>query len=113
MKLFGRGARPNGRKAYEKLPLSERSITFYAEDGGSWPHFAPIVEALVERGERICYLTSSDQDPILDAIVIAHHEIALAELGIPANAIQQFPDRYHRHPRASNIVSSQLPAVSA
>lgn len=71
MKLFGRSgdkrSRPNGRKAYEKLPLAERVLTFYAEDGGSWPHFAPIVAALTARGESICYLTSDDDDPILDA----------------------------------------------
>jgi len=66
VKLFGRGGRPSGRKAYEKLPLAERVLTFYAEDGGSWPHFAPIVDALLARGERICYLTSSDTDPVLE-----------------------------------------------
>ena len=58
MKLFGKGgtpgktSRPNGRKAYEKLPLPERVLTFYAEDGGSWPHFAPIVAALTARAPR-------------------------------------------------------------
>ncbi len=68
MSLFKRGGRPNGRKAYEKLPASERVITFYAEDGGSWPHFEPIVDALLgAHGESICYLTSSESDPVLDA----------------------------------------------
>lgn len=70
MRFFGKGGtggRPNGRKAYEKLPLAERVLTFYAEDGGSWPHFAPIVAALTARGESLCYLTSSDDDPVLDA----------------------------------------------
>ena len=70
MKLFGKGgkgAKANGRKDYAKLPASERVITVYAEDGGSWPHLEPIVTALVEQhGETICYLTSSDDDPILD-----------------------------------------------
>ncbi len=77
MKLFGKkGDRPsnaekspkvaNGRKAFEKLPLRDRIITFYAEDGGSWPHFAPIIADLVaSHGRSVCYLTSSADDPIL------------------------------------------------
>lgn len=67
MKLFGKGPKvPSGRKAFEQLALVDRAITFYAEDGGSWPHFAPIVAALVdEMGWSVCYLTSSDSDPIL------------------------------------------------
>ncbi len=75
MKLFSKGDKaakgskvPNGRKAFEALPLADRVITFYAEDGGSWPHFAPIVEALVDEfGWSVCYLTSSEHDPILSA----------------------------------------------
>ena len=45
MKLFGKGGKGNGRKDYAKLPAAERVITFYAEDGGSWPHLEPIVTA--------------------------------------------------------------------
>lgn len=69
MKLFGKGPKvPNGRKAFEQLPLADRVITFYAEDGGSWPHFAPIITALVdELGLSVSYLTSSDTDPVLTA----------------------------------------------
>ena len=75
MKLFSKGDKaakgakvPNGRKAFEALPLADRVITFYAEDGGSWPHFAPIVDALVDEfGWSVCYLTSSEHDPILSA----------------------------------------------
>src|SRR6478609_823185 len=73
VKLFGKGkeaggTKAGGRKDYGKLPAAERVITFYAEDGGSWPHLEPIVTALVENhGESICYLTSSDDDPILTA----------------------------------------------
>jgi hypothetical protein len=66
VKLFGRKGSANGRKDFEKLPAAERVITFYAEDAGSWPHLEPIVTALVEtHGESVCYLTSSDEDPIL------------------------------------------------
>jgi YidC/Oxa1 family membrane protein insertase len=58
--------RKGGRKGFEKLPLEDRAITFYAEDGGSWPHFEPIVRELTETmGREICYLTSSTDDPIL------------------------------------------------
>ena len=69
MKLFGKGPKvPNGRKAFEQLPLADRVITFYAEDGGSWPHFAPIISVLVdELGMSVCYLTSSETDPVLTA----------------------------------------------
>jgi hypothetical protein len=57
-------ARP-GRKAFEKLPARTRSIVFYAEDGGSWPHFEPIVRELTASlGREVCYLTSSPDDPI-------------------------------------------------
>lgn len=69
MKLFGKGPKiPNGRKAFEQLPLADRVVTFYAEDDGSWPHFAPIITALVdEHGLSVCYLTSSETDPVLTA----------------------------------------------
>ena len=75
MKLFSKGDKaakgvkvPNGRKAFEALPLADRVITFSAEDGGSWPHFAPIVDALVDEfGWSVCYLTSSEHDPIFTA----------------------------------------------
>ncbi len=75
MKLFGTrdraapadkpGKVANGRKAFEKQPLRDRIITFYAEDGGSWPHFEPIITALVANGRSLSYLTSSPDDPVL------------------------------------------------
>ncbi len=69
MKLFSKSAKvPNGRKAFEALPLADRVITFYAEDAGSFPHFAPIIEALTgDLGRSVCYLTSAADDPILEA----------------------------------------------
>jgi YidC/Oxa1 family membrane protein insertase len=64
MALFGR---KNGRKGYQKLDAATRAITFYAEDGGSWPHFEPILRELTGPLDReVCYLTSSEQDPILE-----------------------------------------------
>ena len=69
MKLFSKSAKvPSGRKAFEQSPLRDRLITFYAEDGGSWPHFAPIIDALTgEHGCSVSYLTSSEGDPLLSA----------------------------------------------
>lgn len=58
--------RRSGRKAFEKLDPETRAITFYAEDGGSWPHLEPIVSELTGRlGRTVCYLTSSPEDPVL------------------------------------------------
>jgi hypothetical protein len=67
MKLFGKKSpRVPGRKDFERLALADRTIVFYAEDGGSWPHFAPIVQALTDDlGRELAYLTSSETDPIL------------------------------------------------
>ena len=51
-----------------KLPPNERSIVFYAEDFGSWQYLRAIISELVDsRGERICYVTSSVEDPILSS----------------------------------------------
>ena len=58
--------KPPGAKEFKKLPAGQRTITFYAEDGGSWPHFEPIIEELTgPLGHEICYLTSSPDDPVL------------------------------------------------
>jgi YidC/Oxa1 family membrane protein insertase len=55
-----------GRKAFERLPAATRAITFYAEDGGSWPHLGPIVTELTgPLGRDVCYLTSRADDPVL------------------------------------------------
>lgn len=55
-----------GFRKYRALSLANRSIVFYAEDGGSWRYFEPIIRALSENyGQRICYLTSSLDDPVL------------------------------------------------
>ena len=49
--------RASGRKAFDKLPREVRAITFYAEDGGYWPHFEPIVRELTgPMGRTITYL---------------------------------------------------------
>lgn len=68
MALFKRDRSPDrsGRKAFNALPMRSRAITFYAEDGDSWPHFESMVRELTgTHGRDVCYLTSSDDDPIL------------------------------------------------
>lgn len=60
------GPKAPGAKDFKKLPLRSRTITFYAEDGGSWPHLEPIIRELTgPLGHEICYLTSSPDDPML------------------------------------------------
>lgn len=50
---------------FRSLPDRDREIVFYAEGGGDWPHFAPVVEALTGKFNReICYLTSAEDDPV-------------------------------------------------
>lgn len=64
-------ARPRpGAKDFQRLPSQERAITFYAEDGASWPHFEPIIAELTgPLGRTVSYLTSDAADPIFDAAV--------------------------------------------
>ena len=65
---MARFGKKGGRKAFEKLERDARTITFYAEDGTSWPHFEPIIQELTgPMGREICYLTSSVDDPILES----------------------------------------------
>jgi hypothetical protein len=51
---------------FRALPREQRRIVFYAEDGGAWPHFEPILEPLLAAMPGpICYLTSDRSDPVL------------------------------------------------
>ena len=62
------GPRQPGAKDFKRLPAATRTITFYAEDGGSWPHFEPVIDHLTgPLGWEVCYLTSSPDDPVLSA----------------------------------------------
>lgn len=59
-------SRRSGRRSFAKSDRTHRAITFYAEDHGTWPHFEPIVAALVDDlGRDVCYLTSQADDPVL------------------------------------------------
>ena len=53
-------------RRFNKLDATCRRVVFYAEDGGSWPHFESMVHELTEvRGLDVCYLASSIDDPVL------------------------------------------------
>ncbi len=55
-----------GYRQFAALPLAEKQIVFYAEGASCWTHFEGVIEALGQKGQQICYVTSSDTDPILD-----------------------------------------------
>lgn len=74
----GGGAKA-GRKGFERLDARTRAITFYAEDGGSWPHLGPIVTELTDtHGRDVAYLTSSPSDPVL---ALDHPRLHAFEIG--------------------------------
>ena len=53
---------------FKAIAPESRSIVFYAEDEASWRHFQPIISVLVEElGKKVCYVTSSVDDPILQS----------------------------------------------
>jgi hypothetical protein len=55
-----------GLRDFNALDSDDREIVFYAEDNGSWVFFEPIIrELLATHGKKICYLTSSPDDPVL------------------------------------------------
>ena len=55
-----------GLSNFNALDADDRKIVFYSEDNASWFFFEPIIKELLEtHGRKICYLTSSIDDPIL------------------------------------------------
>ena len=51
---------------FNKLDLDERSIVFYSESSVLlYPHVEQIIKELEKRDQKICYVTSSKDDPIL------------------------------------------------
>jgi len=53
-------------RKFESLEHHERSIVFYSEDNFSKIYFEPLLTELTEKlGRQVCYLTSSQNDPIL------------------------------------------------
>jgi len=55
-----------GAKEFNRLSLSEKELVFYSEDKASFVHYDPIIDELVnQHKQKICYLTSAVDDPIL------------------------------------------------
>jgi hypothetical protein len=55
-----------GFRDFNALDPEDREIVFYSENNASWVFFEPIIKELVgSHGKNICYLTSSEDDPIL------------------------------------------------
>ena len=55
-----------GLRGFNALDPGDREVVFYSEDNASWVFFEPIIKELLEtHGKKICYLTSSIDDPIL------------------------------------------------
>ena len=51
---------------FNELDLDERSIVFYSESSVIlYPYVEEIIRELQNRNQKICYLTSSKNDPIL------------------------------------------------
>ena len=54
-------------KKFEKLSIQEKSIVFYAENIASMNHFKNLITKLTkEKKLQICYVTSVENDPILN-----------------------------------------------
>ena len=63
--IFGKEG--NDIDKFNALDLDERSIVFYSEDISSFVHFDQIIRELTEEMEyQICYVTSAEDDPILN-----------------------------------------------
>jgi len=53
-------------RRFQRLDRAERSFIFYAESEAYWSYLGPVIVELVERyHQKICYLTSSPDDPLL------------------------------------------------
>ena len=56
----------NDIEKFNKLDLDERSIVFYSEGPSYYVYFEYIIKELIENHDKkICYITSSKDDPIL------------------------------------------------
>jgi YidC/Oxa1 family membrane protein insertase len=56
-------------KRFGRLSAAQRSLVFYAESVGDWPHLGPLIEHLTQaRNKSVTYLTSDPRDPRLAQI---------------------------------------------
>lgn len=52
------------RRAFKKLPRSDRRIVVYSESGQDWHHFELLIRHLTgPLGRKICYVSSDEDDP--------------------------------------------------
>ena len=62
--LFGK--EDNDIEKFNELDLDERSIVFYSENSVIlYPYVEEVIRELQNRDQKVCYLTSSKDDPIL------------------------------------------------
>jgi len=62
--IFGKEG--NDIEKFNELDLDERSIVFYSESSVIlYPYVEEIIRELQNRDQKVCYLTSSKDDPIL------------------------------------------------
>ena len=60
------GKEENDIDKFNELDLDERSIVFYSESSVIlYPYVEEIIRELQNRDQKVCYLTSSKDDPIL------------------------------------------------
>ena len=60
------GKEDNDIEKFNELDLDERSIVFYSENSVIlYPYVEEIIRELQNRDQKVCYLTSSKDDPIL------------------------------------------------
>ena len=60
------GKEENDIDKFNELDLDDRSIVFYSESSVIlYPYAEEIIRELQNRNQKICYLTSSKNDPIL------------------------------------------------
>ena len=60
------GKEDNDIEKFNELDIDERSIVFYSESSVIlYPYVEEIIQELQNRDQKICYLTSRKDDPIL------------------------------------------------
>lgn len=71
-----------GSRAFRNLPRNRRRIVFYAEGKGYWSYFGPVFEALRTRGVDVLYVTSEENDPLLEQAPAGLHPFYIGDASI-------------------------------
>jgi len=72
--MFGYGLRTavahwKAMRQFVALPRSFRTLVFYSEGPGDWPHLGPVIERLLhDHDAHVTYLTSGSDDPGLQLV---------------------------------------------